>query len=179
MLEKKCPYFYEWDEIMGSRHNITPPVLMEPGRTVLSVEGVSQVLEQDCASDGRQPDGTATETARGSLLGVPDANEAPPPPKQITPTKPPTPAKRPYSSVHPSSLHDAIMYIHKEKAEAREKRRKEEKEDADERLTLQRLLLDLQRQELRLREKQMDQQFELQRMQLELERERLKQVQQN
>ena len=31
MLESKCPHFYELDEIFGSRHNITPPVLVEPG----------------------------------------------------------------------------------------------------------------------------------------------------
>ena len=31
MLAKKCKYFYEMDEIFGARHNIIPPIIMEPG----------------------------------------------------------------------------------------------------------------------------------------------------
>ncbi|KAE8913369.1 hypothetical protein PF005_g2033 [Phytophthora fragariae] len=34
MLSKKCKYFYEMDDIFGSRHNILPPIILEPGTTV-------------------------------------------------------------------------------------------------------------------------------------------------
>ncbi|KAE8960689.1 hypothetical protein PR002_g30130, partial [Phytophthora rubi] len=35
MLQKKCPFYYEIDEIFGQRHNTNPPVVMEPGRVLL------------------------------------------------------------------------------------------------------------------------------------------------
>jgi hypothetical protein len=50
MLEKKCPYFYEMDEILGARHNTTPPVVMEPGRTVIDgVDGAPPTTSESQA----------------------------------------------------------------------------------------------------------------------------------
>ncbi|KAF4040455.1 hypothetical protein GN244_ATG07316 [Phytophthora infestans] len=35
-LLKKCKYFYEMDEIFGSRHNMVPPFALEPNAAVLN-----------------------------------------------------------------------------------------------------------------------------------------------
>ncbi|KAF4031031.1 hypothetical protein GN244_ATG17126 [Phytophthora infestans] len=36
MLLKKCKYFYDMDEIFGSRHNMVPPFVLEPNAAVLN-----------------------------------------------------------------------------------------------------------------------------------------------
>jgi hypothetical protein len=52
MLEKKCPYFYEMDELVGEQHNITPRVLMEPGRAVLAPSNPVEAVSVQAACDG-------------------------------------------------------------------------------------------------------------------------------
>ncbi|KAF0725714.1 hypothetical protein Ae201684P_009097 [Aphanomyces euteiches] len=160
MLQKKCPYFYEWDEILGSRYNTSPPVLMEPGRTVIQNETHTSTDE----SSGPNQNESSKPTTTNESATTTHTNGL----------KPVGGGKRPFSAVHPYHLHDALMKIHNEKCERREKRFKEESSFKEKQLLLQEQALELQREELRLREKKMDQQFELQRMQLDVERERLK-----
>lgn len=33
---KTCPFYYEIDEILGARHNVSPPVMIEPGAVTMS-----------------------------------------------------------------------------------------------------------------------------------------------
>ena len=37
MLNQKCPFFYEMDDILGSRANIVPPVIVQPGSVQLNL----------------------------------------------------------------------------------------------------------------------------------------------
>ncbi|KAG9414718.1 hypothetical protein AC1031_008123 [Aphanomyces cochlioides] len=154
MLQKKCPYFYEWDEILGSRHNTSPPVVMEPGRTVIQNE--THTLTDESSSSSQN------ESSK------PTTNNASATTTHTNGLKPGVGGRRPFSAVHPSNLHDALMKIHNEKSERREKRFKEESSFKEKQLLLQEQALEPQREELRLREKKMDQRFELQRMQLEV-----------
>ncbi|DAZ93412.1 TPA: hypothetical protein N0F65_011732 [Lagenidium giganteum] len=174
---KKGPHFYDWDEIMGFRHNITPPVLMEPGHTH---------PHQQRPRGGTTADSVA---ARDDIVATTDDNdaitddastlrhdkvataEAPIPLETVPPA--PVVKRRPFSAVHPSNLHDAIYAFMKKSAccvRSGTRKIRSYKQDSS---NFQQQSLELQRQELRMREKKMDQQFELQRIQLALERERL------
>lgn len=46
MFSKKCKYFYEMDEIFSVRHNIVPPIIVEPGRIEFSLQD-SQETQRD------------------------------------------------------------------------------------------------------------------------------------
>lgn len=180
-VRKKCPYFYEIDEVFGSRHNITPPVVMEPGRTTVFGSSTAALPSADAPErepmSSLEPD-TASETAVTPTLQdqalqqcAAELRQTPPPA-----TKPSAP-KRVFSAVHPSNLHDALMQIHQEKSERREKRYKREIELQEEQIALQTMQLQFQKEELRLREKKMDQQFTLLCKKLELERQRFEKKQ--
>ncbi|KAE9269954.1 hypothetical protein PR003_g30987 [Phytophthora rubi] len=55
MLQKKCPFYYEIDEIFGQRHNTNPPVVMEPGRVLL--EGHEDGINSNTnVADGNEDD---------------------------------------------------------------------------------------------------------------------------
>ncbi|KAE9275478.1 hypothetical protein PF008_g29343 [Phytophthora fragariae] len=165
------------DDIFGERHNTTPPILMEPGRVLLA---------------GQFESGNESERllrsidATGAVEG--ESESADPPGDNGSPTKLPLPGqvggKSPLGkrSLTPagattiasaSGLHDALLRIHKEKTERREKRHKRDSELQEQLLQLQKEQLELQREEIRLREKKMDQQFALLSKQIELEQTRL------
>ncbi|KAE8954546.1 hypothetical protein PF011_g32071 [Phytophthora fragariae] len=78
LLAKKCKYFYQMDESFGAQHNIVPPVIMEPGRTELNLQGGTErsasssssvsyktgTQELKAASTSKDADGTPGSTSK-------------------------------------------------------------------------------------------------------------------
>ncbi|EEY70248.1 uncharacterized protein PITG_22037 [Phytophthora infestans T30-4] len=81
MLLKKCKYFYEMDEIFGSRHNMVPPFVLEPNAAVLN----GQVYTRS---------NTTVTTQTPAMVSTPTVSTSPSPAVAIASivSSPPTPA---------------------------------------------------------------------------------------
>lgn len=154
MLQKKCPFCYEMDDIFGERHNANPPVLMEPGRVLLAGQ-----VDSSYSSSSQSHDAAGTDEAADGRhdLAKDGSAAAKPVPSQVSGKgllgkRALTPAGA-TTVAGASNLHDALLLIHEEKSQRREKRHKRDSELQEQQLELQKEQLELQREEMRLREK--------------------------
>ena len=69
MLKTKCKYFYEMDAIFGNRHNVVPPVLIQPGSIQFNLQ-MENIVSNENKGDNNPSESAENDEKSNNVIST-------------------------------------------------------------------------------------------------------------